>query len=368
MPGTTATLAELVAELGGRLEPASAGALTVTGVCGIDAPRPGHVSLLIDARYRRHAPAFSGAALVVAALEPDVACAQWLHAEPQQAFDRLCERLHPDRTTLPRTIEPGAHVDPSARLAEGVGIAPGAFVGADVELGPDTRVGPGAVIEPGARLGARCRIGANAWLGPGCWLGDDVEIGVNSVIGSQGFGYAPQGRDATPRLARHPHVGGVVIEDDVHIGACCCVDAGRLEPTRIGTGSRVDNLVHLAHNVRLGARCVVLAQAGIAGSTVLEDDCALGGQAGIAGHLRLGAASRVAAQAGVSRSLPPGRSVGGSPAFELARWRRVALLERDLEARYRQLDALEQRLRKLETRLTQESGADELDPGSATGE
>lgn len=345
------TLGDLVTELGGRLEPDNphSRARPVRGVCPLDNPRLDHLGALLDPRYQRLADTFHGAALLVHDEPTDSSrrtddVPRWLHPSPHDVFDTLCLRARRFGCGDPSLRHASAHVDPSATLASDVAIGHAAFIGAEVQVGQGTRIGHSAVLEPGCRLGARCAIGAGAWLGPGTWLGDDVVIGPHAVIGAPGFGYRP---DARGVLVRHPHIGGVIVEDEVHIGANTCIDAGRLEPTRIGARSRIDNLVHLAHNVRLGERCIVLAQVGVAGSSVLEDDCILAGQAGVAGHLRVGRGARVAAQAGVGRNVPPAASVAGSPAFELARWRRVSHLQRDLDERLR---SLEQRLSALESR------------------
>ena len=216
----------------------------------------------------------------------------------------------------PQAGAPLVHVAPGADVAPGVTLFPFAYVG------PGAVVGAGTVLETGARVmdralvGRDCRLGAGAHVGPGCRLGDRVVLGPNAVAGGEGFGFAG-GR-------RVPHAGIVVLEDDVELGACACVDRAVLGETRIERGAKLDNLVHVAHNVRVGPGTVVAAQSGISGSAVLGAEVALGGQVGVSDHARLGDRVRVAAQAGVPpREYPAGAELGGSPAVPAGEWRRV---------------------------------------------
>jgi UDP-3-O-[3-hydroxymyristoyl] glucosamine N-acyltransferase len=280
----------------------------------IDHPTPcDGLGLLLERRYAAAAATFQGAALVVAS--PDVAapCARWLHPDPRALRDALCARFYP---TSPQRdpIDPSASIHPSA------------------VIGPYTVIGAGCVIEAGCVIGPHAVLGPRVYVGPGC------VVGAHAALGQPGFGLEPTPDGLTRRL---PHIGGVFLAADVQVGAHTCIDAGTLSPTFIGAGSRIDNLVHIAHNVRIGRGCILLAQVGVAGSVTLEDGCVLAGQAGIAGHLRLGHHAQVAAQAGVGHSAPPHARLGGSPAFDLRRWQRASLL----------LQTLDQRLRDLERRI-----------------
>ena len=212
--------------------------------------------------------------------------------------------------------EPRWGIDPSASIGLGtvwegrILVERGAVLGADVRLGSGCRIGAHAVIEDGVTMGADCRIGPHAVVHRGTRMGHRVVLKAGARVGASGFGYASSLEGPTPI----PHVGDCVIEDDVDIGANTTVDRGMLDGTVVGRGTKIDNLVQIGHNVRIGARCVIMGQAGLGGSTVLEDDVMLGGQAGLAGHLRIGAGARVAAQSGVIGDIPTNTTVSGYPA------------------------------------------------------
>jgi UDP-3-O-[3-hydroxymyristoyl] glucosamine N-acyltransferase len=211
-----------------------------------------------------------------------------------------------------------AAVDPGAE------IGPLAVIGNHAEIGPRCCIGPAAIIGDGVVLGADCRIGAHATLSHAL-LGDRVIVYPGARIGQDGFGFAVGGEG----FVSVPQIGRVVIEDDVEIGANTTIDRGSLHDTLIGAGSRLDNLVQIGHNVRLGRGCVIVSQVGISGSTILEDHVMVGGQAGFTGHLRIGMRARIGAQAGVMSDVPPGADVVGSPAWPAREFfRHVAVLRR----------------------------------------
>ncbi len=208
------------------------------------------------------------------------------------------------------------------------GIHPTAVLGAGVVLGEAPSIGAHAVIDAGAVLGDRVTIGANTVVGAGARLGDDVQLfpGVTiyanarlarrvvvhagARIGSDGFGYVFRG-GAHEKI---PHVGGCIIEDDVEIGANTTIDRGSIDDTVIGAGTKIDNLVQIGHNVRIGRLCLLMSQVGVAGSAHVEDGCILAGQVGVAGHLTIGKGATIAAQAGVFGDIPPGETWSGYPA------------------------------------------------------
>jgi UDP-3-O-[3-hydroxymyristoyl] glucosamine N-acyltransferase len=224
------------------------------------------------------------------------------------AYAAVAARLH---DTRPLGAGAGASIDISARLHKSAVVGDGAVIGAGCDIGPNAVIGPGVVI------GARTTVadGASVWC---ALVGADCRIGPSCAIGGPGFGFAigPEG------LARVPQLGRVTIEDGVEIGAHVCVDRGALGDTVIGAGTKIDNLVQIGHNVRLGRACVIAAQVGIAGSTMLGDRVQCGGQAGIADHLTIGEDARIAAKAGVMRNVPAGQSWGGYPARLMTTWMR----------------------------------------------
>ena len=191
-------------------------------------------------------------------------------------------------------------------------ISIGAFakLGSNVILGRDCVINDGAVIEATATIGDECYVGSNAYVGSSTKVGNRVVIKPGARIGTSGYGYT-QTDDGHIRM---PHLGRCILGDDVEIGSNSTVDRGSVDDTIVGPGTKVDNLVQIAHNVRIGQRCLIMSQVGLAGSTIVEDDVSIAGQAGLAGHLTIGKRARLAAQAGVIGDIPAGQTVSGYPA------------------------------------------------------
>jgi UDP-3-O-[3-hydroxymyristoyl] glucosamine N-acyltransferase len=229
-------------------------------------------------------------------------------ADPLVAWAKVAALFHPEPPASPG-IHSSAVVAASARIDSTVEIGPLAVIGENVRIGPRGRIGAMVVIGDGVEIGCDVRIGSHASLSH-TLIGDRVYIYPGVRIGQEGFGFAitQEGFHTVPQLGR------VVIENDVEIGANTTVDRGALEDTVIGAGTRIDNLVQIAHNVRIGRACVIVAQVGISGSTVLEDQVVLAGQSGVAGHLRIGKGARIGAQAGVMAHVPPHSDMVGAPA------------------------------------------------------
>jgi UDP-3-O-[3-hydroxymyristoyl] glucosamine N-acyltransferase len=243
--------------------------------------------------------------------------------EPYRAFARSLEMFFPD-ALHPKICGGSAAIDATARIEEGAFIETGACIG------PEAYIGRGARIAAGAVIGYRVAIGRECFIGPGAsivhaLIGNRVIIHAGARIGQDGFGFAmgPSGHYKVRQ------VGRVIVQDDVEIGANTAIDRGALKDTIIGEGTKIDNLVQIAHNVVIGRHCVIAAQTGVSGSTILDDFVAMGGQCGTVGHIRIGAGAQIGAQSGVSCDIPRGERWGGYPAKPIVSWaREVALLKR----------------------------------------
>jgi len=249
--------------------------------------------------------------------------------EPYRAFVEVARALFPDSLRPSSLFEAsgaaaGAHVHPSARLENGVIVDPGAVIGAGAEIGSGTVIGAGAAIGVKVRIGRDCAIGPNTSI-THALIGDRVIIHPGCAIGQDGFGFVRGPRGAH----KIPQVGRVIIQDDVEIGANCAVDRGAIRDTVIGEGSKIDNLVQIAHNVSIGRHCLLAGQVGISGSTTVWDGVIMGGQVGVADHLTVGAGAMLGAKAGVLNNVPPGTRWAGYPARAGKQWlREVATLAR----------------------------------------
>lgn len=285
--------------------------LLFDGVAPLQTAGPHEVSFLDNRRYASALDLTLAGAVIV---HPDMAArvpagtVSIVTTEPYAAWARVAALFYP----VP-PVSPGIH--PSAIVSVGALVDPSAEVGAlsvieaGAEIGPGSRIGPCAVIGSGVIVGRDCRIGAHVSLSYAI-LGARVYVYPGARIGQEGFGFASTGDG----FLSVPQLGRAILEDDVEIGANTTIDRGSSRDTVIGAGSRLDNLVQIGHNVILGRCCVIVAQVGISGSTVLEDFVRVGGQAGTAGHLRIGQGAEIGAQAGVISDIAPGTKVLGSPA------------------------------------------------------
>lgn len=246
-----------------------------------------------------------------------------LSENPYLAYALTAQHFYPTAAAQ-AGISPKAAVDATATIGTGCEIAAGAVIGKHAIIGEHCIIGPNAVIGEGVTIGEHSRIGANAVLSH-TLIGKHVLIHPGVAIGQDGFGFAKSDRGAV----KVPQLGRVLVEDHVEIGANSCIDRGAGPDTIIGMGTKIDNLVQIGHNVRLGRSVIVVSQVGVSGSTVVEDGVTLAGQVGVAGHLTIGKGALIAAQSGVSKSIPKGGIYGGSPAVPIIEWRKqVAALSR----------------------------------------
>jgi UDP-3-O-[3-hydroxymyristoyl] glucosamine N-acyltransferase len=284
------------------------------------------VSFLDNRRYLDDFRASQAGACLVA---PDLAASApkgmmlLVTKEPYAAYARVAWAFYPRSAPEP-AVDPRATVSPTANVGDGCRIDAGAVIGARAEIGARCHIAANAVVGDGVVIGDDSTIGPGASL-VCCLVGARVIVHAGARIGQDGFGFALSAQEHV----KVPQLGRVIIGDDVEIGANTTIDRGAGPDTVIGAGTKIDNLVQIAHNVELGRGCVVVAQVGISGSTKIGDFVMLGGQAGLTGHLRIGSGAKIAAQAGVMRDIEPGVTVGGSPAVPMREWlRSVALLSR----------------------------------------
>lgn len=332
------TLGELAVRFG--LELAGDPGTEVTGVATLASAGPGTVTFLANPRYRRHLPVTRAAAVVLDAdSAADCRVAALVTANPYAAFARIAQLLHP-QPAVQGGVHPSAVVDARASVAADAAIGAHACVEADAVIGPRALIGPGSIVMRGARIGADTRLIARVTVYRGVEIGARGVLHAGAVVGADGFGFALD-RDGYVKV---PQVGGLRIGDDVEIGANTTVDRGALEDTVIEDGVKLDNLVQVGHNVRIGAHTVVAGCVGISGSTTIGRRCMIGGAVGIVGHLEIGDDVVVTGYSLVTRSLKgPGMYSSGMPAVPAGEWRKAVARLRRLEGTERRLAALEKR-------------------------
>jgi len=336
---TSFTIAELAALTGAEaVEGAIAG--PITGVAALAEATADDLSFLGNAKYADAVAASrAGAILVPVAFAGKPAAGQaFLRvANPSYALALFCGVL--EARLWPR---PPAGIHATAVVAASAKIDPSAHVGPLCVIGEGAVVAAGAVLEARCHVGPRASVGADSWLKPGVVVGDYCVLGARcriqsgAVIGSDGFGYEP----VNGEIRRIPQIGNVVLEDDVEVGANSTLDRARFSQTVVGRGTKIDNLVQIAHNVRIGRQCLITAQVGIAGSTTLGDHCVLGGQSGVAGHLTLGDRVKLGAQTGLFEDVPADGFMNGTPAVPFGLERRLVVLSRRLPDLFKKVDSL----------------------------
>jgi UDP-3-O-[3-hydroxymyristoyl] glucosamine N-acyltransferase len=246
---------------------------------------------------------------------------------PSRALAKVCELLEGKIfPSPPLGIHPTAFVAQSAKVHGSSSIGAFSYVESEAIIGPDCRIsthchvgmrttiGEGSIFHPGVKLLAHCQVGKNVVLNAGV------------VVGSEGYGF-DQDDGSHQKI---PHLGKVVIEDNVEVGANTCIDRARFEETKIGQGTKLDNLVQVGHNVKIGKNCLIVAQVGVSGSVLIEDEVIVGGQAGFAGHLKVGKGAKIAGQAGITKDVEPGAFLKGNPALPFHLAQRISVLQRKL--------------------------------------
>lgn len=345
-------LRDLAAELGGRV--VGNDDLVITGVATLDEAGASQISFYTNRRYKKAFLATRAGAVIVSERDAEGEVPEGVSLlvidEPYLAFAKVSTRFH-----RPPTYPPG--VDPRAAVAEGAEIDPTATVLPFAYVGRGVKIGKGAVIHAhcaildGATIGEDCVLYPGVVVREGCVLGPRTIVQPGAVIGADGYGFAfekngPQG----PRHYKVPQIGKVVVGSDVEIGANTCIDRGTVGDTKVGQGTKLDNLVMIAHNVEVGPLSLLAGCSAVAGSTKLGPGVVLGGQVGVIGHLELGAGAKVAAGSRVLTDLPPGSENGGYPAVNQAHWLREQAARQRLPELLKQVRELRKRIEELENK------------------
>ena len=340
MKQTEIRLSELAEHVGGDLK--GDGAHLISGPRNISEAEAGHITFLSGERYQPLiADTRAGCVVVHREYEVEREDLNVLRVDdPNRAFSEIVQLFLPGDAAPEAGVHPAAVVHADAQLGDDVSVGPGAVVGAGARVGDRSQVRAMVCIGRDAVVGSDCVLHPRVVLYPGVALGDRVLIHAGAVVGSDGFGFD---REPDGSWTKVPQVGSVEIGDDVEIGANATIDRARFGTTLLSRGTKVDNLVQVGHNVQVGEDCLLIAQVGVSGSSVIEKGVILAGQCGIGGHVRVGEGARIGGQSGVTKDVAPGRRMFGTPAVDVRERNRLRpswLANR--------LEALERRIRTVE--------------------
>jgi len=336
-------LRELADRLQCRLE--GSGDVEIVRVAGIEHAEPGDLTFLANPRYAGLLSSTRASAVILNTNDPPPASSRFavLRSDhPYLAFARALVEFVPPAPPPPG-IDRLSAISADALVAENVSIGPFVTIGSRASIGARTVVYPNVVVGAGATIGSDCIVHSHVSVRERVVIGDRVIVGDGAVIGGDGFGFAKQPDGTHFKI---PQTADVVIEDDVEIGANTTIDRPAVGETRVRAGTKIDNLVQIGHGVSIGRRVLLAAQAGVSGSTVIEDDVVLAGQVGVAGHLTIGKGVVATAQSGIPNSVPPGEMVSGYPAIANRDWLKSSAV-------FRQLPALKKRVAELEHRIAE---------------
>jgi len=315
------------------------GQTEIQQVAGLDHAQSNHISFLNDKKYISSLLDTQAGAVILSSVYGDsCAVAHLIVDNPYYVYALVAQILNPN------AIETGVHsdstVDDTAVISETSCIKAQAAVHAGVVIGQSTLIGSGAIIEHDVQIGANCRIGSNVVICHNCIIGDDVIIEAGAIIGGDGFGWA----NHQGKWTKIPQVGRVIIGDHVSIGNNVCIDRGAIEDTVIADNCIIDNLVHIAHNVKIGEGCAIAGQVGFAGSTSLGAHCTVAGQVGFAGHLSIADNIHFLAKAGVTHNLDKPGAYAGFPAIPVSDWQKNSVRARNLDKMSKQIKQLQKQL------------------------
>ena len=329
--------------------------LEISGLAKIEEAGPGDLTFVANPKYLKFVESTHAAAVLIAEENESVKIPHIKLEDPYLGFLQILERYYPPLEPSFNGIHATAVISPSSHIAENVRIGPFTYIGENVNIAKNTIIYPCCVILDNVTIGQNCKIYSHVSIREGCLIGNDNIIHCGVVIGSDGFGFAPTG-DVYKKI---PQMGRVKIEDNVEIGANCTIDRATLGETLIKSGSKIDNLVQIAHNVIIGENTVVAAQSGISGSTKLGKNVTLAGQVGIVGHVKIGDKSILAAKSGVSKDVPPGEVWFGYPAQPIMKQKKIEASLRHLPELTKKLHNLEKLVFSLEEKIKKGNGGND---------
>ena len=309
-------LSEIASKLGARLEGADR---EITGVAGIEEAGPAHLTFIANPKYAAAAKTTKAGAIIVAETSPALSVPTLRTSNPYLTFARAVELFYQPPSYLPG-VHPASVIDPSAKIGKNAHIGAYVVVMRDVEIGDDCVLLPHVVIYPGATIGDRFFAHAHAIVREHCRLGNDVTLQNGAVVGADGFGFAPDEQKHWRKIVQS---GPTIIGDEVEIQANACVDRASIGETRVGRGTKIDNLVQVGHGCVVGEDTLLCAQVGLAGSTEVGNHVILAGQVGVAGHCKVGDGAIATAQSGIPNDVEAGKTVSGYPAIENRQWLRA---------------------------------------------
>ena len=334
-------LKELADLVGGEL--LGDGDVAIARVAPIEAAGAGDITFVANPKYLAHLAKTKASAAIVAPGVSGGSLPLIVCANPYLAFAKVLTRLQAQKPA-PLGIMTGAQVAASAQLGEDVTVFPGCYVGENVTIGRGTTLYPGVILYAGVNIGEDCILHGGAVVRESCQLGNRVILQPNAVIGSDGFGYAPDGA----KYFKIPQVGNVILEDDVEIGAATCVDRATLGSTIVKRGVKLDNLVQIAHNVVVGEDTIMVSQVGIAGSTQIGRHCTFGGQVGTAGHIKIGDNVTIGARGGATGNVEGNQVLSGVPLMPHKEWLKSTMSLAKLPEMRKELNKLKKRMEELE--------------------
>jgi UDP-3-O-[3-hydroxymyristoyl] glucosamine N-acyltransferase len=363
-----ATVEQLAALVRGRL--VGDGSVSIRSARPVAEAGPGDITFIESERYAKLLRSSPASAAIVGphfnhnrpSIKDDLAVIEV--DDPISAFVAVRNHLSGEQQPRWTGIHPQACVAATARIGTNVAVYPFVSVGENAEIGDGTTLFPGVVIGEGCRIGQECTIHPNAVLYPDVVLNDRVEIHAGTVLGGDGFGY----RQVSGRHVKIPHTGGLEVGSDVEIGANCAIDRATFEATRIGEGTKIDNLVMIGHNNQIGRHNLLCGQVGIAGSCTTGDNVVMAGQAGIKDKTQIGDGVIVGAQAGVHRNIPSGQQVLGSPAIPVREQRRIFQMIARLPEMHRQFRQLAAQIDVITAALSMQAETDRASAGVADPE